>query len=154
MGTLAPEVKRLTLSQRLNGKNGHQSCLPCQGFCYFFFLWCVTQCHAICQLFYPGGLTYERGGDACRKFCIKPLKEITTLVEADLFWPLKETISLQRSFVIGVIEDFDYMNWVSKWNGRRRASPPLSYGSPPGIQFCHIKLFWAYPAAWLDKNQL
>ena len=71
MGTLAPEVKRLTLSQRLNGKNGHQN-TSLTGF-LLFFVTChaardVTQCHAICIFFYRGELTYERGGDARRKF--------------------------------------------------------------------------------------
>ena len=38
-----------------------------------------------------GGDSYERGGDARRKFCIKPLKE-TSLFLSLFFLPLKETI--------------------------------------------------------------
>ena len=68
----APEVKRLTLSQRLNGKNGHQSCLPVRVFAIFCD---VSRCHAICIFLTRGGLPYERGGDAHRKFWIKPLKK-------------------------------------------------------------------------------
>ena len=38
-----------------------------------FFVMChaardVAQCHAICIFVTPAGLTYERGGDARRKF--------------------------------------------------------------------------------------
>ena len=71
MGTSAPEVKRLPLSQRLNGKKMATRAASLTGF-LLFFVTChavrdVTQCHAIC-IFLPGGLTYERGGYARRKF--------------------------------------------------------------------------------------
>ena len=54
----APEVKRLTPTQRLNGKNGHQSCLPWQGFCYF--LWRVTLSRNM-YIFNPGGTPIWKG---------------------------------------------------------------------------------------------
>ena len=40
----------------------------------------------------------------------KPLKETNLGVGQPSFDPLKETILLQCSLVIGVIENFDYMN--------------------------------------------
>ena len=49
-----------------------------------------------------GGLPNERGGDACRKYWIKPLKD-TNLGVAQPFWSLKETIL-----------NSDYMNRVIK----------------------------------------
>ena len=75
MGTSAPEVKRLPLSQRLNGKKMATRAASLTGF-LLFFVTChaardVAQCHAICNLFTRGGgggLTYERGGDARRKY--------------------------------------------------------------------------------------
>ena len=57
MGTLAPEVKRLTLSQRLNGKNGHQSCLPVRVFAFFGDVSRSKRCSAMSRnmyIFYPG----------------------------------------------------------------------------------------------------
>ena len=93
MGTLAPEVKRLTLSQRLNGKNGHQN-TSLTGF-LLFFVTChaardVTQCHAMSRniyIFNPGGLPYESGGDARRKFWMKPLKKTNLGVGQPFFTP-------------------------------------------------------------------
>ena len=77
-----------------------------------FFVTChavrdVTQCHAICIFFTGGELTYERGGDARRKFWKTP-KGDQPGRGPTFFWPLKETILLQRSLVIDVIENFDY----------------------------------------------
>ena len=46
-------------------------------------------------------LPYKRGGDARRKFWIKPLKEINLGVAQSFFRPLKETILI-----------FCYMNGV------------------------------------------
>ena len=53
-----------------------------------------------------GGLPYERGGDARRKFWIKPLKETSVGVAGlNLFFTLK-----------AIILNFDYMNRVNKTN--------------------------------------
>ena len=70
MGTLAPEVKRLTLSQRLNGKNGRQN-TSLTGFLRFF---CdVSRCHAICLFLTRGGGDCHMKGAGNFKF--KPLKK-------------------------------------------------------------------------------
>ena len=87
-----------------------------------FFVTChavrdVTQCHAICIFFTGGELTYERGGDARRKFWKTP-KGDQPGRGPTFFWPLKETILLQRSLVIDVIENFDYAPIpVKPWRG-------------------------------------
>ena len=47
----------------------------------------------------------ERGGDACRKFWIKPPKETNLGVGQPFFWPLK-----------AIILNFDYMSRVTKMN--------------------------------------
>ena len=39
-----------------------------------------------------GGLAYERGGDACHKFCIKPLKETNHGVTKDFLTPKRDHI--------------------------------------------------------------
>ena len=63
-------------------------------------------------IFNPGGLPYESGGDACRKFWMKPLKK-TNLGVGQPFSPPKDTILFQCSLGIDVYtENFDYMNWV------------------------------------------
>ena len=67
-------------------------------------------------IFYPGGLTNERGGDAHRKFWIKPLKETNLGVGRTFLTPERD--QLQCFLVIEVIENFDYMNWVNKKNWR------------------------------------
>ena len=120
-------ARTTTLSQRLNGnprawgktanslpevkwEKGPPELPPLSGFLPFF----VT-CHAMSRnmcIFYPGGLTYERGGGVCRKFWIKPLKETNLGVGR----PLKETILFQCSLVINVIDNFDHINWVYKTN--------------------------------------
>ena len=51
----------------------------------------------------PGGLPYERGGDARRKFWIKPLKETNLDVAQPFFDPYKWL-------------NFDDMNRVDKTN--------------------------------------
>ena len=79
------------------------------------------------RLKYPGGdSAYERGGDARRKFWIKPLKETDLgVAQPFFFWPLKETLLKHRqmkntvTFNDGkdiVIEYLDYMNGVNKTN--------------------------------------
>ena len=65
-------------------------------------------------IFYPGGLTYERGEDASGTFWIKPLKETNLGVGLPFL-----TFLLQLSLVIGVIEDFDYMNELTKYISSR-----------------------------------
>ena len=133
MGTLAPEVKRLTLSQRLNGKNGHQN-TSLTGF-LLFFVTChaardVAQCHAICNLFTRGGgggLIYERGGDARRKFWKTPKGDQPWRGPTPSLTPERDHFATRDHFVtmvfcwklklvIDVIENFDYMNWVNKTN--------------------------------------
>ena len=52
-----------------------------------------------------GGGAYERGGDAHRKFWIRPLKETNLGVAQTFFWPLK-----------AIILNFDYMKRVNKTN--------------------------------------
>ena len=66
MGTSAPEVKRLPLSQRLNGKKMATRAASLTGF-LLFFVTChaardVTQCHAICIFFYLGGSHMKGAG--------------------------------------------------------------------------------------------
>ena len=90
-----------------------------------FFVTChavrdVTQCHAICIFFTRGELTYERGGDARRKFWKTP-KGDQPGRGPTFFWPLKETILLQSSLVIDVIENFDYAPITVKPCGGERA---------------------------------
>ena len=49
----------------------------------------------------PGGdSAYERGGDARRKFCIKPLKETDLGVAQAFFDPLKETMLKHKQYYI------------------------------------------------------
>ena len=117
MGTLAPEVKRLTLSQRLNGKNGHQSCLPVRVFAIFCDVSRCKRCSAMSRNMY----IFTRGthiwkGRGCSWEILKNPWRRPTWAWANLFWPLKETILLQCSLVIDVIENFDRMNWVNKTN--------------------------------------
>ena len=47
-----PEVKRLTQSLRLNGKNGHQSCLPVRVFAIFCDVSCCKRCSAMSRNMY------------------------------------------------------------------------------------------------------
>ena len=56
----------------------------------------------------PRGGAYEGGGDARRKFWIKPLKETNLGVAQAFFWPLKEAMLKHRHL--------DYMNGVNKTN--------------------------------------
>ena len=60
-------------------------------------------------IFYPGGSHMKGAGMLVGNF-EKPLKETNLGVGQPSFDPLKETILLQCSLVIGVIENFDYMN--------------------------------------------
>ena len=65
---------------------------------------------------HPGGggdSAYERGGDARRKFWIKPLKETDLGVVQTFLWPLKETLLKHRQMIW---ENLDYMNGVNKTN--------------------------------------
>ena len=62
--------------------------------------------------FAPGGgedSAYERGGDACRKFWIKPLKETDPGVAQAFLTP-------KRDHGKNKWENFDYMNGVNKTN--------------------------------------
>ena len=59
-------------------------------------------------IFEPWGLSYKRGGDAHRKFGIKPLKETNLGVGRPFLTPERD--QLQCSLVVEVIENFDYMN--------------------------------------------
>ena len=100
------------------GKNGPQSS-SLTGFLLFFVTRHaardVTRCHAICIFFTRG--THIWKGRGCSSEILKnPFKETNLGVGHLFFWPLKETILLQCSLVIGVIENFDYMNWVNKTN--------------------------------------
>ena len=64
----------------------------------------VYICLITCVLLTGGGLPHERGGDARRKFWIKPLKG-TNLGVAQFFLPLR-----------AITLNFDYMNRVNKKN--------------------------------------
>ena len=113
MGTLAPEVKRLTLSQRLNGKNGHQN-TSLTGF-LLFFVTChaardVTQCHAISIFLTRGDSHMKVAGMLVGNFELNPLRRPTSAL-ANPFLPPKDTILFQCSLGIDVCtENFDYMN--------------------------------------------
>ena len=115
MGTLAPEVKRLTLSQRLNGKKGHQN-TSLTGF-LLFFVTChaarnVTQCHAIFIFLIRGDSHMKVAGMLVGNFEWNPLRRPTSVL-ANPFLPPKDTILFQCSLGIDVYtENFDYMNWV------------------------------------------
>ena len=64
MGTSAPEVKRLTLSQRLNGKKWPPELPPLSGFLLFFVTCHAMQCHTVSRnmhIFNPGGDFNEQG---------------------------------------------------------------------------------------------
>ena len=54
----------------------------------------------------PGGggrdSAYERGGDACRNFWIRPLKETDLGLAQAFFDPLSETTSTPTAFICGV----------------------------------------------------
>ena len=105
------------------GKNGHQSCLPDGIFAIFCDVSRCKRCNAMSRnmyIFYRGGLTYERGGDARRKFWKTP-KGDQPGRGPTFFWPLKETILLQSSLVIDVIENFDYTPITVKPCGGKRA---------------------------------
>ena len=109
MGTLAPEVKRLTLSQRLNGKNGHQN-TSLTGF-LLFFVTChaardVTQCHAISIFLTRGDSHMKVAGMLVGNFELNPFRR-PTWAWANLVLTLKETILLQCSLGTDAIE---YMN--------------------------------------------
>ena len=68
--------------------------------------------HFDCIILSPGGnSTYERGGDARRKFWIKPLKETDLGLAQAFFKPLKETMLKHDKW-----ENLDYMNGVNKTN--------------------------------------
>ena len=123
-----------------------------------FFVTChavrdVTQCHAICIFFTGGELTYERGGDARRKFWKTP-KGDQPGRGPTFFWPLKETILLQRSLVIDVIENFDYAPITVKpgggggsaWGGDVTFFKNLQLNSlPTGKSFQSIATKSAHP---------
>ena len=91
MGTSAPEVKRLTLSQRLNGKNGHQSCLPDRVFAIFCDESRCKRCNAMSRnmyIFYPGDSHMKGAGVLVGDF-EKPLKETNLCVGQLFFTPQK-----------------------------------------------------------------
>ena len=52
-----------------------------------------------------GDSAYERGGDARRKFCIKPLKETDVGVAQAFFDPLKETMLKHRQYYIFILNE-------------------------------------------------
>ena len=60
-------------------------------------------------IFNPGGLPYERVGDARLDFELNPLRRPSS-AWANLFLSLKDTVLLQCSLGIDVIENFDYTN--------------------------------------------
>ena len=117
-----PEVKWEPRHQRLNGnsvpefkweKNGHQSCLPVRVFAIFFDVSRCKRYSAMSRnmyIFYPGDSLIKGTGMLMGNF-EKPLKKTNLGVGQPFFFlPLKDTILLQCSFVIDVIENFDYMN--------------------------------------------
>ena len=76
----APEVKRLTLSQSLSEKNGHQSCLPVRVFAIFCN---VSRCkrskamsHNI-YIFNPGDSHMKGAGMLVENFELNPLRRPT-----------------------------------------------------------------------------
>ena len=146
------------------GKNGHQSCLPVRVFAIFCDVSRCKRCSAMSRnmyIFFPGGLTYERDGNARRKFW-KTLKGDQPGRGPTFFDPWKRPFCYKRSFCYNgllLIVEVSYwcyrklMNWVNKTNwlnwrfaqnilsetkirnlhpwAWRQASPPLSYGSSP-----------------------
>ena len=72
----------------------------------------------------PGGgggrdSAYERGGDARRKFWIKPLKETDLGVAQAFFWPLQETIFKHRQYIYYCIFSRTTLNetFTAKYDG-------------------------------------
>ena len=112
-----PEVKREPRHQRLNGnsvpefkweKNGHQSCLPVRVFAIFFDVSRCKRCSAMSRnmyFFLPGGLAYERGGDARRKFWKTPKK---TWALANLF------LTPERDHFVTML--FSYWCYKNLWS--------------------------------------
>ena len=66
----------------------------------FVFNWSYPCFYAVYIRFHPrGDSAYERGGDASRKFWIKPLKETNPGVAQAFFWPLEEIMLKHRQYV-------------------------------------------------------